>query len=239
MRERPGRTEDVASSPAARRLRVGDGLRKSRSSQTRRGWLWRRRLRLSLSPLQERVSKELRARQADLAVETDDNDFAAVAVILAPNPDGVLLIRRAERAGDPWSGHFGLPGGRRDPRDRDLLATSLRETVEEVGYVLPQDALLGQLDDVWPRSPIPRLIVVRPYVFAISERPKPTLSDEVAETFWVSLEELAAPGVYRDTVVRLRGESRPFPAYHLRQGIVWGLTERILTQLVGYLSPDR
>jgi 8-oxo-dGTP pyrophosphatase MutT (NUDIX family) len=176
----------------------------------------------------------------DLAAETEDNNnLAAVAVILAPNPDGVLLIRRAERDGDPWSGHFGLPGGRRDPGDRDLLATSLRETVEEVGYVLSQDAFLGQLHDVWPRSPLSRLIVVRPYVFAISERPHPTLSDEVAEAFWVSLAELAAPGIYRDTVIRVLGEDRRFPAYHLQQGIVWGLTERILTQLLAHLTPDQ
>ena len=196
-------------------------------------------MRLPLSPLQERVAEGLRARPSDVAAETGHSEFAAVAVILAPDPDGVLLIRRAERDGDPWSGHFGLPGGRRDPGDPDLLATSLRETVEEVGYVLTQDALLGHLDDVWPRSPLPRRIVVRPYVFAISERPHPILSDEVAETFWVPLAELAAPGVYRDTIIRLRGESRPFPAYHLQQGIIWGLTERILTQLLAHATPDQ
>lgn len=195
-------------------------------------------MRLPLSPLQERVAEGLRTRRAHLAAETEGNDFAAVAVILAPNPDGVLLIRRAERDGDPWSGHVAFPGGRRDPADQDLLATALRETAEEVGYVLPRDVLLGQLDDVWPRSPLPRLIVVRPYVFALSGRPHPTLNDEVAETFWVPFEELVAPGVYRDTVIELRGENRTFPAYHLQQRVVWGLTERILTQLLAHLPFD-
>ena len=58
--------------------------------------------------------------------------WAAVALVLVPAPDSLLLIRRAERAGDPWSGQIGLPGGRRDPGDPDLLATALREAADTV-----------------------------------------------------------------------------------------------------------
>jgi 8-oxo-dGTP pyrophosphatase MutT (NUDIX family) len=164
-----------------------------------------------------------------------DPTLAAVAVILVPEPDSVLLIRRAERAGDPWSGHMGLPGGRADPEDADLLATAMRETVEEVGCALDRDRLLGVLDDVWPRSPLQRLIVVRPYVFAMPERPSFTLSGEVAETYWIPLAELQRPDVYRETIIHLGGEDRAFPAYHLEPGVVWGLTERILTPLLELL----
>jgi 8-oxo-dGTP pyrophosphatase MutT (NUDIX family) len=155
-----------------------------------------------------------------------------VAVLIAPDPESVLLIRRAEREGDPWSGHMGLPGGRSDPEDPDLLATALRETAEEVGYALSRESMLGTLDDVWPGSPLPRLIVVRPYVFCLSERPEMRLSGEIAEAFWVPLAELRHPEVYRETVIRLGGMDRVFPAYHLEPGTVWGLTERILTPLL-------
>lgn len=173
-----------------------------------------------------------------LAGPDDDPDQqrAAVAVIITPNPDAVLLIRRAERAGDPWSGHLGLPGGRLDAvDDADLCATAMRETVEEVGCVLARDQLIGVLDDVWPRTPLPRLIIVRPYVFALPDRPPVAPSSEVAEAFWVPLAELRDPTIYRDTTLFLRGEDRTFPAYHLSQGVVWGLTERILTPLLELL----
>ena len=63
---------------------------------------------------------------------------AAVSVCLAPDPHGaatVLLIKRAEHPLDPWSGHIGLPGGRRETDDLDVLATARRETHEEVGLL--------------------------------------------------------------------------------------------------------
>src|SRR5688572_27389789 len=86
--------------------------------------------------------------------QTVDDDpaliWAAVAIIIAPDPDAILLIRRAERAGDPWSGHMALPGGRREPGDLDLLATAIRETSEEVGIRLGSEQLVGTLEDVVP-----------------------------------------------------------------------------------------
>jgi hypothetical protein len=48
----------------------------------------------------------------------------------------VLFIKRAGRAGDRWSGHTALPGGKRDSTDADDLAAAIRETKEEVGLDL-------------------------------------------------------------------------------------------------------
>lgn len=198
--------------------------------------MWRRRLRLSLSEVQRRIAAGLiglAGSSAQVEAPLDpETSWAAVAVIVAPNPDSVLLIRRAERVGDPWSGHMGLPGGRLDPADSDLGQTALRETSEEIGWQLDRRQLLGTLPDVWPRTPLPRLIVVRPFVFAVSERPDLVLSGEVAETFWVPVTELRDPAVYRETVIELRGERRGFPAFHLGHHVIWGLTERILTPLL-------
>ena len=44
---------------------------------------------------------------------------AAVAIMVREGSDAteMLMIRRATREGDPWSGHMGFPGGRRDPED--------------------------------------------------------------------------------------------------------------------------
>lgn len=195
-------------------------------------------MRLPLTAAQRRIAERLPAlgAPAEPAGPLDSTTrWAAVAVIVAPEPDAVLLIRRAERAGDPWSGHIGLPGGRLDPTDPDLQHTALRETFEEVGWQLEPSQALGILPDVWPRTPLPRLIVVRPYVFAADHRPDLVLSDEVAEAFWVPLAQLRDPSIYRETVIELRGERRGFPAFHIGGHVVWGLTERILTPLLGLI----
>jgi 8-oxo-dGTP pyrophosphatase MutT (NUDIX family) len=161
--------------------------------------------------------------------------WAAVAVILAPDPDSILLIRRAEQAGDPWSGHMALPGGRQDPAEADLVATAVRETAEEVGLDLQPEHLLGSLDDVVPRTPVLPPIAVRPYVFALDRRPNLTLNPEVAAARWIPLDLLLHPGTYHSVRLEIRGESREFPAYRLDDSVVWGMTERILSSLLEQL----
>jgi 8-oxo-dGTP pyrophosphatase MutT (NUDIX family) len=156
---------------------------------------------------------------------------AAVSLVLADAAEGLsaLLIERASREGDPWSGQIALPGGRREPGDRDLLATAVRETREETGLDLSAAERLGALDDLYPRTPHLPPVVVRPFVFAIERAPALSLSDEVTTAFWVSLARLRAPETRVEFTLDLRGERRSFPAYALGDRVVWGMTERILT----------
>lgn len=191
-------------------------------------------------PLSPRLDR-LRARLAGLEAGSGDDDaslrWAAVALVLVPSPDALLLIRRADRAGDPWSGHMALPGGRRSPGDADLVATAIRETAEEVGLALSRSDLLGRLEDLVPRIPTLPPVAVRPYVFTLSERPALTLNDEVAAYRWVYLDLLLHPDTYHSVRMDLRGESREVPAYRLEEAIVWGMTERILTGFLQHIRP--
>lgn len=157
----------------------------------------------------------------------------AVALILAPGAAGMdaLFIRRAIRAGDPWSGQIGLPGGRREPGDADRLSTARRETVEEIGVELAADALLGPLDDLHPSaaSMVPAL-VISPYVFGLAQRPATRLSDEVADVLWLSLAGLAAREAR--TVVKVRGVETEVPCFLSGDAVIWGLTYRIMKSLL-------
>jgi hypothetical protein len=71
-----------------------------------------------------RLRERLALRESGSPDEDPTLVWAAVAIILTPQPDSILFIRRADRSGDPWSGHMALPGGRRDPSDLDLAGTS-------------------------------------------------------------------------------------------------------------------
>jgi 8-oxo-dGTP pyrophosphatase MutT (NUDIX family) len=164
---------------------------------------------------------------------------AAVALVLRVTGSGsleILLIKRADYEGDPWSGHVALPGGRQEPADASLAATAVRETFEETAIDLARDGeLLGTLDEIYPRTPVLPPIVVRPYVFAVAPDVEVVPSAEVAAAFWVPVEGLCDPATTVEAVVVLRGEERRVPSFTHGEHVIWGLTERILRQFVGLL----
>jgi 8-oxo-dGTP pyrophosphatase MutT (NUDIX family) len=181
----------------------------------------------------------LRERLANRPSITDTDVsliWAAVALIIVPHPDSLLLIRRAERSGDPWGGHMALPGGRQEAVDADLVATAIRETQEEVGVHLTRDHLVGALDDVIPRTPVLPTIAVRPFVFEYPTRPALHLNPEVAAASWTTLKRLLDPETHHPVELKVAGQVRVVPAYELESGIVWGMTERMLTNLLTTLS---
>jgi 8-oxo-dGTP pyrophosphatase MutT (NUDIX family) len=164
---------------------------------------------------------------------------AAVAVILHDGHEGLetLFIHRAVRVGDTWSGQIAFPGGRREPRDADLLATAIRETHEEIGVDLTDTEHLGVLDDLFPRTPVLPPVVVRPFVFGLTERLPLTLSPEVQDAFWVAFRALATPGIRGEITIDHPGITRRvLPAYTLGNRTIWGMSERILTPLISLLS---
>jgi 8-oxo-dGTP pyrophosphatase MutT (NUDIX family) len=182
------------------------------------------------------LAARLAARTPRL-IDAPDRPRAAVAVVLAPDPDSVLLIRRADRAGDRWSGHLAFPGGRWSSEDTDLVATARRETGEEVGLELLSDSLIATLDDLAPRTSMLPPILVRPFVFLLpAPRPQPVLNPEVAEAWWAPLDLLLAPGVFGPVEFARYGTLVRTMGYHLEAGVLWGMSERILTPLLGQLG---
>ncbi|KAG4441447.1 hypothetical protein IFR05_003053 [Cadophora sp. M221] len=115
------------------------------------------------------------------------------------DPEAVF-IKRAARVGDRWTSHVALPGGKRDPEDKDDKAVAIRETVEEIGFDLtsPHALFLGNLPErvvstSWGKVPI---MVLCPFVFLWTEPGHPPFKlqpTEVASTHWVPLRILLSP----------------------------------------------
>jgi 8-oxo-dGTP pyrophosphatase MutT (NUDIX family) len=147
-----------------------------------------------------------------------------------------MVIRRAEREGDRWSGDICFPGGLAHPQDTDPLHTAVRETHEETNLVL--GAPLGALDDVLAIRPHGlRPMVIVPHVFWVTtQRPVPD-GREVQTCHWLPLDALLDPS-HRDRMVRRIG---PIPARFDRirfQGLtVWGLTLTMIDNLVARIRP--
>ena len=131
---------------------------------------------------------------------------AAIALVLRVNPatraEEALFIKRASRAGDPWSGNVALPGGRREPGDADDEATAARECLEEVGLDVGDAGRwrpLGRVADDRVVVDGRRPLVLSIFAFdavgdagAAALAPRPS---EVARAWWVPCAAVAPENV--------------------------------------------
>ncbi len=173
--------------------------------------------------------------------------LAGVSVVLRDDvsePE-ILLIERATRAGDPWSGHMAFPGGREDPGDANLEHTAKRETHEEVGFPLDDAHLLGRLDDLSGRAAAANRMVVSAYVFHASSPDSLLLEEkEVADAIWVPLTHLAHPENLVHYPMQYGEHEIVFPGIGMGPGdprVVWGLTYRFLEiffEIIGHPLPE-
>ncbi len=155
---------------------------------------------------------------------------AAVALIRTVGPDPeYLLLRRATNPQDPWSGHFALPGGRRDLGDKDLLATCVREAFEECGISLKPWHLVQELPLATAGGWLGRPLVVASFLFEVEEKPPLFLQDEeIAAFHWLTLSYLRDPANRTDAALSGSHPEILFPCIRVGQGAIWGFTYGVL-----------
>jgi len=159
---------------------------------------------------------------------------AAVALILAGPQMNLSLsfIRRADRAGDPWSGHMAFPGGRADLSDHSHPAVAERETMEEVGIRLDPIAFIGPLPQLAVRrGRTDTGIMLSSFVYYIGE----TLVQfspnyEVAAAYWIPLTHLWEPGNFTTLTIASGPARADYPAISYQGNLIWGLSYRVLQQ---------
>ena len=161
---------------------------------------------------------------------------AAVLVPLVKEESGliVLLIRRP--AGMPdHPGQIAFPGGRIDPGDKNEEAAALRETEEELG-ILPEDVeILGHLPC---RRTYTSSFLVHPVVGVVARaRELNPCPREVDEVFRVPIVDLLQPGAQRMATFDSSEGAMKSPYYLWRGETIWGVTGRILADLLEVLDP--
>ena len=165
---------------------------------------------------------------------------AAVAAILRDRGAGTeaLFIRRAEKDGDPWSGHMAFPGGHRDPGE-SLEHTAIRETLEELDLNLNlHGRLLGPLQQVRPAMRSPNFgMVVSPFVFELERDTEINPNHEVADYHWALLDPMFTGAALIHREFEMQGEKRRVPGFGIDGEIIWGLTYRVIGQFFNLLDP--
>lgn len=174
--------------------------------------------------------------QPALMVETSPS--AAVMVIILEqdkllldnntNNLSIVLTKRASTL-PTYAGHYSFPGGMRDADDKDLYATAMRETQEELQLSCHAYQYLGQLDDFHDRYGH----LVRPYVALMKKSTFLNLHKislaEIQDIYFFPIAKLSE---LKDDPT-LHAITKRKPSYSFTDGnvFVWGLTAAILVHL--------
>jgi 8-oxo-dGTP pyrophosphatase MutT (NUDIX family) len=144
-----------------------------------------------------------------------------------------LLVQRAEREGDPWSGQIGLPGGRVKQTLESPRTALHREVEEEVGIKLEEVGVeLGSLSVGHPMRRIE--MRVQPWVYGMKVKPRVNIGSEIADSFWVNLNEL--PSRKKMSDITIRNQTWSVESFVVEGKVVWGFTYRVLTELIPILG---
>ena len=161
---------------------------------------------------------------------------SAVAIILREGEQGLeaLMIKRAEREGDPWSGHMAFPGGRMDNDDTGGLSTAQRETWEEIGLAANKySECIGRLPDLKASRKFSlKPFLVSCFVFSVEVDPELTLNYEVADVIWVPLAFLADSNNRESMEWKRDNRTMTLSCYFYQGERIWGLSLRMLDELL-------
>ena len=164
---------------------------------------------------------------------------AAVLVPVFRREDGALrivLIRRGERG--VHGGQLAFPGGKREPADRSLLDTALREAREEIGITSDRVSVLADLPPV-------ETLVTSFRIFPFLARIEPPdiwrcQDGEVAEVMEVIAQDLARPEAHAEDMTDFPEwpGPRPLQFYKIGPHRLWGATHQILHLLLPRLLAE-
>jgi len=184
---------------------------------------------------------ELRERFASPAPRRLPASEARQAAVLVPlyveaGELWTLLTKRSETL-PHHRGQIAFPGGGREIGE-DPWDAALRETHEELGIDPAKVVRVGELDE----SSTPSGFSIVPCVGAVPFPLKTEVNpEEIAEVFPVPLLAFADHRTVEDRQVKIDGVERWIRVYHVGKRQVWGLTARIVENLMdrlGFQRPD-
>lgn len=164
----------------------------------------------------------------DLIGDAPRRDAAVLLAIRdTPQPRVVFTLRRADLA--QHAGQVSFPGGGAEPGDRDVVATALRESCEEIMLDARAVEPLGYLDCMETISGYCVTPVVARVAADATLQAQPS---EVAEVFEVPLDFLLDPRHLQQFEYRVRTERRTVYEYVGVTPRIWGATALMLVNLM-------
>ena len=141
----------------------------------------------------------------------------------------IVLIERPIYKGT-HSGQIALPGGKVEETDKDIVHTALREANEEVGVLMDDVEVVGQLSDVY--IPVSNFLV-SPVIGFVNYAPNFIAQErEVADIIELQLQKLInTQHLDTDNIKLSNGLKLQVPVFQFNQKTIWGATALMLNEL--------
>lgn len=178
------------------------------------------------------IVKRIKRYQPNPILFPSDFKEAAVLIPIIKKPQPELLLTLRANNLTTHSGEVAFPGGKRDPEDKDLLQTALRESAEEIALPSKHIELIGSLQTLVSKHNVK----VTPYVALVDDAVhyQPNLQ-EIATIFTVPLEYFKEDP--RTVTHRIDYLDRDWyvPCYYYQQFKIWGLTAIMIAELMNVI----
>lgn len=179
--------------------------------------------------LLDEVVKRIQSYQPKPILAVQDFPEAAVLMPITRSETPELVLTLRAHGLSTHGGEVAFPGGRRDPTDKDLVFTALREAHEEVGLEPKLVQVAGPLSPLVSRHGIK----VTPYVGLVSSQTQyQANAGEIASIFTVPLEFFASDPRHTTHRIDYLGRSWFVPSYTYADYKIWGLTAVMVVELV-------
>ena len=180
-----------------------------------RSWITEIRERLAAPPPRRLAASDLRPAAVLVPLYVDAGEL------------WTILTKRADTLPSHRS-QIAFPGGGRDFKE-DPWGAAVREAHEEIGLEPKTVLRLGELDE----GDTPAGFRVIPCVGAVPRtfQAQPN-AGEIAEVFSIPLSAFSNPQLVEERAVKIDGQERMLRIYHVGGRQIWGLTARILQNLL-------
>jgi 8-oxo-dGTP pyrophosphatase MutT (NUDIX family) len=168
-----------------------------------------------------------------------DEKLTRAAVLMAlfkkRNVWHLLMTKRSDEV-EHHKGQISFPGGAVDLGDKNIVATALRETEEEIGLDSGDVEILGIYDD----HATPTGFVITPIVGYIKKLPSLSPGEqEVVEILEVPVSLFLDPAKERMVQMERRGMKVDVYFYNFGKHEIWGATARISRDFLREISTAR
>ncbi len=154
---------------------------------------------------------------------------AAVLISITNASEPELVFTRRATHMSTHSGEVAFPGGKRDPSDRDLIHTALRESFEEIALPPETVRIIGQTGSVISRFGLE----VTPIVGVIeADTPLRANMAELDRIFKVPLSYFLDKENLTFNHWKMRNQDYMMPSFYYGEYLIWGLTAVMLVEFL-------